>query len=97
MRTEVIEQEFNTIVCDICGEEVPMIEDPIYGASFQALSDAMSPRKWWRKPLDRIVGIKKGSVLDEANSSDFDVHVKCGYRVIKDAVIKRRESNDPNN
>lgn len=83
-RIETIEHGLQIIACDICGEEVPVIERPIYGGDFQTLSDELSPRQWWRKPLGRIVGIVKGSASDELSySPDFEVHVRCAYELIK--------------
>lgn len=88
-RIETVEHEIQIMACDICGEEVPVIERPIYGGDFQTLSDALSPRQWWRKPLDRIVGITKGSASDEIKGNpDFEVHVGCVYELIKKATEK---------
>lgn len=88
-RTETIEHEINVVQCDLCGEEVPMSQFGINSNGFEQFASAMSGRIWWwMKPLNKIVGIAKGSAADEEKRSDFDVHAKCAYDVLKAAVDK---------
>lgn len=88
-KIETIEHKVNIIACDICHEEVSYSEIPVFGSDFQAMSEALSHTSWWRKPFDRIVGIKKGYRVDGIEDNpDFEVHVGCVYELIRKATKK---------
>lgn len=86
-KIETIEHKVNIISCDICHKEVSYLEIPVYESDFKSISDNSDVRSWWKKPFDRIVGIKKYFTSDEINNNpDFEVHVGCIYELIKKAV-----------
>lgn len=96
IREETIEHEVTFIACDICGEEVPIIEGPpIFGSDFQSMADNLSgsfrSNRWWVKPFEKIVGVSKGHAADQIkHAPDFEIHVKCGYEAIRAAVAKAK-------
>lgn len=93
---EVVERTRTIVECDICHEEVSVLEIDIDSNSFENVSRRINgnfkPSFWFKHPLKAIVGIAKGSNRDEDNA-DFNVHVGCAYEAIKNAVESRGGNN----
>lgn len=90
VREKTIETEVVITECDICHEQVSPAVDSVSDYDFNRVVESFaraldSHTEWWRKPLRKIVGIKKG-VNHVTEDSDFDVHVECAYAAIKEKI-----------
>ena len=84
-RTDTSTYEVTFTMCDICKKEVGP-ERSIQPYTVEMFNKNLNRHQaWWRKPFDKIVGIRAKSTYDEYNS-DFDVHVSCAYDAIKTQV-----------